>query len=98
MRERCGYVFTTSATLAYDSPCLFYGIVLTSKAGNASAVIHDHGVITGSSQSTRYMLVEQGAVTGTTTVMPPLAVGLETGLVVSLSAGAVATIFVSKRA
>ena len=96
-RERCDKLYTAAATCASAVPCLFYGVALTSKAGNASMVIHDYDNITGTTVTSRFLVVEQGAGTGTTTMFLPMACKLDTGITVTLSAKAVATVFFSKR-
>jgi len=97
-RERCDKLYSDASTCASTAPCLFYGVIFTSKAGNASLVVHDYFNITGTDATSRTLLVEQGAVTGTTPILFPMAVQLDTGLAVSLSAKTFSTLLFSKRA
>ncbi len=96
-RERCDSLYVDASSAAFTGSGLLYGVVFSSRAGNASLVIHDLSNIRDTDATSRKMLIEHGSASGTTPVLFPMAIQLDTGLAVSLSAKTFSTLFFSTR-
>lgn len=97
-RERSSYKAFGAKTLAASSACLVYGAMLSSRTGSASLILYDHSSM-GTAPITRVaMRIYLANASGTVSVVNPTPVQFNHGLMCSMSAKGVGTVFFSKRA
>lgn len=79
----------TATGVVVSSPCLFYGLLLSTKAGNASAVICNAAAATAVPKTSRVLpFYKTGTATGSYPLLLETPLGLATGLFLSMAGAA----------